>query len=103
MPNYARIKIPITSPASKYAQQKTYALRIKDEIKYLHSKKQQLNQQLLQLHIRLVNSWNKLWPYIQHTIEEKLKRQIRLKYKLDCQIKHILEYGIITFRTNECT
>jgi hypothetical protein len=35
MPNYARIKIPSTSPTSKYIQQKTSTIRTKDEIKYL--------------------------------------------------------------------
>jgi hypothetical protein len=76
---------------------------MKDEIKYLYTKKQQLNQQLLQLHTRLANSWNNQWLYVQHTTEEKLKGKIRLKYALDSQIIYILEYRIITIRTNECT
>ena len=38
-PSYANIKIPNTSPAHKYTQHKIPAIRIKDEIKYLHSKK----------------------------------------------------------------
>jgi len=80
MPIYARIKITNTPLASKYSQQKTSTTRIKDEFKYLYTKKQQLNQQLLQLHIRLANSWNNLWPYIQHTMEENLNGKIRLKY-----------------------
>jgi hypothetical protein len=39
MPNYARIKIPNTSLASKYAQHKTSTIRIKDEVKYLYTTK----------------------------------------------------------------
>jgi hypothetical protein len=31
-PNYAKIKIPNSSPAAKYTQQKTQNLRIRDEI-----------------------------------------------------------------------
>ena len=49
-PSYANIKVPNTSPAHKYTQHKLSAIRIKDEIKYLHSKKQQLNQQIYHLH-----------------------------------------------------
>jgi hypothetical protein len=29
----------------------------------------------------LGNSWSNLWPYIQHTFEEKLKGLLRSKYK----------------------
>jgi len=48
IPNYARIKIPNISPAFKFTQQKAVSVTIKDEIKYLYTKKQ-LNQQLLQV------------------------------------------------------
>lgn len=43
---------------------KSVTIRIKEEIEYLHFKKQQLKQQLLQLHLTLPNLWNNLWPYI---------------------------------------
>jgi len=39
-PSYAKIKIPNTSPAHRYKQQKRTKIRIKDKIRYLHSKKQ---------------------------------------------------------------
>jgi len=38
-PSYARVKIPNTSPAHKYTQEKVTTMRIKDEIKFLHCKK----------------------------------------------------------------
>jgi len=38
-PSYANIKVPKTSPAHRYTQHKTPAIRIKDEIRYLQSKK----------------------------------------------------------------
>jgi len=38
MPNYAKIKIPNTSPEKRSPQRKTHNLRIKDEIKYLYTK-----------------------------------------------------------------
>jgi len=38
-PNYSKIKIPNTSPASRFTKQKIVKLRIKDEIKFLYLKK----------------------------------------------------------------
>ena len=81
VPAYARIKIPNTSPACKYMQYKVPNIRIKDKIKYLHTKKQQLNQQIYHLHLSLANTWNNTWPYMQCTIKGKLQREIQIKYK----------------------
>jgi hypothetical protein len=39
-PKYANVKIPHTPPASKTAQRKAQTIRIKEEIKYLHKKKE---------------------------------------------------------------
>ena len=58
VPNFATIKIPNTYTASKFTQHKVSITRIRDEIKYLYVKKQQLNKQLLHLRLNLVNSWN---------------------------------------------
>ena len=80
-PSYANIKVPNTSPAHKYTQHKLSAIRIKDEIKYLHSKKQQLNQQIYHLHLHLTNTWHNMWPHLQHTIESRLRQEISSKYK----------------------
>jgi len=81
IPNFSKIKIPISSPATKSTQRKTQNLRIKDEVKYLYMKKQQLNHRLYYLHLSLANTWDNTWQYIQDTIEEKLKKQIRTKYE----------------------
>jgi len=62
-------------------QHKVPNIRIKDEIKYLYTKKQQLNLQIYHLHLSLANSWKNTWPYIQHTIESKLQREVQFKYK----------------------
>ena len=55
-PSYANIKVPNTSPAHKYTQHKITNIRIKDEIRFLHSKKQKLNLQIYHLHISLANT-----------------------------------------------
>jgi hypothetical protein len=91
-PAYANIKVPNTSPAHKYTQKKLPPIRIKDVIKYLHSKKQQLNLQIYHSHITLANTWNNMWPYIQHTIEEKLHNEMRAKYKsLDNKLQKLTQ------------
>jgi len=79
-PVYPKIKIPNTSPACNYTQSKVPNMRIKDEIKYPHVKKQ-LNKQIYHLHLSLTNSWNNTWPYIQSLTEDKLLRKTRIKYK----------------------
>jgi len=50
-PSYARVKIPNTSPAHKHTHKKVTAMRIKDEIKFLHCKKQKLNLLIYHLHL----------------------------------------------------
>jgi hypothetical protein len=42
-PKYAKIKVANTLPASKYTQHEVPKTRIKDENKYLHTKRQQLH------------------------------------------------------------
>jgi hypothetical protein len=71
-----------TSPAHKYTQQKLLTVRIKDELKYLYSKKQQRNQQVYHLQLALANTWHNMWPHIQHTIENKLRQKISSNTKL---------------------
>jgi hypothetical protein len=55
-------------------------LRIKDEVRFLHIKKQKLNHQLFNLHLFLANTWGKSWPYIQEAIEDTFQKT-RSKYK----------------------
>ena len=79
IPCYAKIKIPNTSPAHRHTQNKIPTIRIRDEIKYLYAKKQQLNSQLYQSHLLLANTWDNLWPTIQLNIEEKLHKETNTK------------------------
>jgi hypothetical protein len=52
IPSYAKIRIPHTSPAHKYTQQKVPIIRIKDKIRHLHSKKQQINHSWVKTALR---------------------------------------------------
>jgi len=91
-PNYADIKAPNISPAHKHTHHKIPAIRIKDEIRYLNSKKQKLNQQIYQPHRALANMWKNTWPYIYKAIEEKLGKETKTKYRtLNKKLSHLIQ------------
>jgi hypothetical protein len=73
--------IPNSSPAAKHTLCKTQIMRIKDELRFLHMKKQQITLKLYRLHLSLANTWGNSWHYIQGTIENKQQRIIWSKYK----------------------
>jgi hypothetical protein len=78
---YAKIRVPNTSPACRYTQHKVTNIRIRDEIKFLHAKKQKLNALIYHLHLSLANTWNGTWQYIHHMIEDKLQEETKIKYQ----------------------
>jgi hypothetical protein len=99
---YANITIPNTSPAHKFTKQKDTTIRIKDEIKFLHFKKQKLNSQLYHLHLNLANEWKITWQLIQHTIESKLKREVQTRYqKLDKKLNNLTQSQHTTPHTKQ--
>ena len=69
-------KGPKLIPSSENTQKKLPNVTINDEIRYLYTKKQQINLQLYHLHKTLVNTYDSWWPHIQHTIEEELRKHI---------------------------
>jgi len=60
---------------------KTQTIRVREEIKFLYMKKQQLNKKLYYLHLNIANTWGNPWCYIQDTIETKLNKLIGEKYE----------------------
>jgi len=80
-PSYARIKIPTPPQHTNTHSKKVTTMRIKDEIKFLHCKKQKLNLSIYHLHLNLTKSWGSLWPHMQQTIETKLQKECRAKYQ----------------------
>jgi len=72
-------------------------MRIKDELRFLHMKKQQINLKLYRLQLSLANTWGNSWHYIQDTIKDKLKRTIGSKYKtLDDKLHRLAQQQTIT-------
>jgi hypothetical protein len=73
-PQYANIKIPISSKAATFTQSKISTIRIKDEIKFPYRKKNYLNKELLQAHLQVAQVWGSMW----HTISEYLHNTINV-------------------------
>jgi hypothetical protein len=66
IPNYARINIPTYNNAAKKTQAQVQTLRIKNEIKFLYKKEQQLNIKLYHAHIHNANIWQNTWDDTQN-------------------------------------
>jgi hypothetical protein len=56
-------------------------MRIKNEIKFLHIKKQHLNRTLYSLHIDNANKWKNIWHIIDQNITEEIEEVMKTKYK----------------------
>lgn len=54
--NYVKIKILYTSLATNITQKKVGTIRIKDEIKFLHMKKEKLNNDLYRMHLKIYST-----------------------------------------------
>jgi hypothetical protein len=52
VPKYANIKFPNTSPSAHVTTKKAQVARIKDEIMFLHKKKDTLNCELYDIHLK---------------------------------------------------
>jgi len=64
IPNYTKIKIPNTIPAATSKKHKIVKLRIRDKIKFLHMKKENLNNALYKVHLKATQEWGeKLVPH----------------------------------------
>jgi hypothetical protein len=57
--------------AAKKSKIQAQTLRIKNDIKFLCKKEQQLNLQIYQAHIRNANIRKKIWRNIEQSIEQK--------------------------------
>jgi hypothetical protein len=60
--------------------QKAETICIKQEIRLLYNKKQQINKELYYAHIHVSNHWNNTWPNIEHTINQQLEVEMPKKY-----------------------
>jgi len=87
IPKYAKVKVPNTSTASHHTTQKAKIMRIKDELKFLHKKKETLNRELYRCHLQAAQEWGKYWNCIRECI---IHRDMEKKYKsMDDKIRLI--------------
>ena len=74
--NYTIIKIPNTSPAAIFTKNKITKIRVKDEIKSLHVKKEKLNNELYKVELKAAQEWGRCWYPIQKAIIGTLNKEI---------------------------
>jgi hypothetical protein len=92
IPKYANIAIKGTSRAIKLTQKQAIKLRIKNEIKYLYVKKQNINNQLYKLHLKNVQYWHTNWTIIENIIIDRHNVEARTHYnKLKDKITNLIK------------
>jgi hypothetical protein len=67
--------------AAKETQMQAQTLQIKNEIKFLYKKKQQLNKELYHTHIQNTNTWKSTWNSIEQSVNQKLQEEIKVYTK----------------------
>jgi hypothetical protein len=80
------------SLAAKRSEYQTRKIRIKNEIKSLYVKKQQLNKLLYSLYLDNAHTWGNMWNSIMQQINNNLNSTIVKKHKqLDAKIHKLLK------------
>jgi len=79
IPKYANINFQNTSPVTQFTSKKAQTTCIKDEIKFLYKKKENLNRELYEHHLKAAKEWDRMWYSIQNHIIEKLNQNTEKK------------------------
>ena len=58
IPNYAKIKIPCISPEKETIQRKVQTVRLKEEMKFLYTNKEKVNNELYRIHLKAAQVCN---------------------------------------------
>jgi hypothetical protein len=80
-PNDVNVNISNTSPAARFLKTKAQRMCVKDELKFLHIRKQKLNQKVNQMHLNLTNDWNKSWCLIEEIRNKSADNELKKKCK----------------------
>lgn len=89
VPNYVPIKTNGTTPSAAHSARQCKILWVKNEIKFAYMKKQRINTQILELHLRLSNFWHPAqWDSFTTLLHDNLKQKAIQKQKtLDMKIR----------------
>jgi len=100
-PKYAQIKVPSTSSASQSTTQKARTLRIKEELRFLHKKKEILNRKLYRRHLQVAQEWGRWWDPILESIILKINTEMERKCKvMDEKIRRLTQTQTRKLKTN---
>ena len=92
IPKYANIKITYTSPATNVTQKKRHTIWLKDEIKFLYKKKEKLNKDLYNIHLKAAQEWRNTWNIILDSIHKLINEELEKKYKTtDIKLKKLVK------------
>ena len=80
-PKYANLKITYTFPATHITQKKIHTIRLKDEIKFLYKKKEKLNNDLYNTHLKAAQEWGNTWYIILDSIHDSTNQELEQKAK----------------------
>jgi hypothetical protein len=101
IPNCVRFTSPKTSHSQDRTRKKIQTLRLKEEIKFWHIKKQHLNKQLYQVHLKLSNTWGNSWNLIEQSLNEKIRKDIDEKYQcINTKLEKLKRTQLKTPNTN---
>jgi len=67
-------------------------MRIKEELKFLHKKKEMLNRELYRRHLQVAQEWGRWWNVVHESILQKINTEMERKYKImDEKIKRLIQ------------
>jgi hypothetical protein len=99
VPRYVHIKTLAHNIAAIKTQ--TQTLRIKNEIKFLYKRKQQLDKELYYIHIQYTNTWKYTWNNIEQSINQKLQNKMKIIHEKQQQKIHKLSKSQKIHNTRE--
>jgi hypothetical protein len=79
-PKYIYIHVNGNNKQSQKTVQNATRFHINQEIKFLYIKKQKLNEQLYNAHLKYAKTWNNNWQIILLIIDNKLQQEMEAHY-----------------------
>jgi hypothetical protein len=81
IPSYANIKFQYASPVAQFTSKKAQTTHIKDEIRFSFTKKDKLNREHNEHHLKGAKDWGRMWQTIHNSVNEKLHHDMEKECK----------------------